>query len=144
VVVRAASAVPTRPTGWAALDRAIARIPSYHGTGARWLAVSADGYWGTADWNTGTIYVSPRVPANRLYDVAVHEWSHLLSVLPYRDANDGIAAMRAYFGGDGITGAERAADCMARLQGATWTHYTPCTDARWRAGAARLLRGERL
>jgi len=40
--------------------------------------------------------------------------------------------------------AERAADCMAKLQGASYTHYTPCLDHGWRRAAARLLAGQRL
>ncbi len=84
------------------------------------------------------------MPQHRLYDVAVHEWSHVLSLVAYDgDARAGMAGMNAYFGGSGMTGAERAADCMSVLQGAAWTNYTPCRDARWRAGAARLLRGEK-
>jgi hypothetical protein len=33
---------------------------------------------------------------------------------------------------------------MAILQGANWTHYTSCSSARWRAGAAQLVAGHRL
>ena len=33
---------------------------------------------------------------------------------------------------------------MARILGATWTHYTPCSDAHWRAGARTLLSRHRL
>jgi hypothetical protein len=136
---------PAGPTSWAALNRAIARIPTYHGTGARWVVYSDDGYWGTADWKRNVIYVGPQVPEKRLYDVAVHEWSHLLSAAAYGgDTNALVAATAKWFGGSGLTGAERAADCMAVLQGATWTHYTRCTDARWRAGADRLLHLRRL
>ena len=91
------------------------------------------------------LYVSPDVPRNRLYDVAVHEWSHELSVLDYNgDVDAATQAMNSWFGGTGLTGAERAADCMAILQGATWTHYTTCTDSRWRAGAKLLVSGQPL
>jgi hypothetical protein len=133
---------PAGPTSWPELNRAIARIPNYHGTGARWVVFADDGHWGTVDWSLSAVYVSPRVPLGRLYDVVVHEWSHLLSVRPYGgDVHRALAAMNAYFGGSDLTGAERAADCMAVLQGAAWTHYTSCQDGRWRVGAARLLRG---
>jgi hypothetical protein len=133
------------PTSWSALNRAIASIPSYRPGTVRWVISSRDGHWGTADWNSAVIYISPDVPSNYLYDVAVHEWSHELSVLDYdADVNAAVTAMNRYFGGSGLTGAERAADCMAIVQGATWTHYTPCTDANWRAGAVRLIHGERI
>jgi hypothetical protein len=142
---RSASPVPTGPTGWAALDTAIARIPSYRPGGARWVISGRYGHWGTADWYRDTLYVSPTVPTGYLYDVAVHEWSHELSVLDYdADVSAAVSAMNRYFGGSGLVGAERAADCMAILQGATWTHYTSCTSAQWRAGAAVLLRGGRV
>ena len=129
---------PTGPTGWAALDSAIARIPTYRAGTARWLV-------GTADWYHATIYVSPSVPSSQLFNVVVHEWSHELSVLDYDgDVAAATRAMNATFGGGGLIGAERAADCMAVLQGATWTHYTACTDAGWRAAAAKLVAGRRL
>jgi roadblock/LC7 domain-containing protein len=126
------------------LNSAIARIPSYRG-GTIWRVSRKYGSWGTADWYHDTIYVSPSVPSNRLYDVAAHEWSHELSVLDYAgDVDAAVAAMNATFGGSGLTGAERAADCMAILQGATWTHYTSCHDSNWRHAAATLIAGRRL
>ena len=133
------------PTSWSALNRAIARISTYRPGIARWAVSRRYGYWGTADWYHAVLYISPAVPSQYVYDVAVHEWSHELSVLDYDgDVSTATAAMSRYFGGRGLTGAERAADCMAVLQGATWTHYTRCTDMRWRDGAARLVRGEQL
>jgi hypothetical protein len=133
------------PTGWAALDAAIARIPTYRGGAAMWVVSNKYGYWGTADWYHDVLYVAPGVPTDRLYDVAVHEWSHELSVLDYAgDVDAAVRAMNATFGGSGLEGAERAADCMAVLQGATWTHYTSCADATWRHAAAKLVAGDRL
>jgi hypothetical protein len=141
----AATRAPSGPTTWAALDAAIARIPGNAALTARWVVSNRYGHWGTADWYHDTLYVSPSVPSGYLYDVAVHEWSHELSVLDYAgDVGDAVTAMNRYFGGSGLVGAERAADCMARLQGATWTHYTSCSSTRWRAGARVLLRGRRL
>jgi hypothetical protein len=135
----------TSPTGWAPLDAAIARIPSYRPGAAIWLVSNRFGHWGTADWYHATLYIAPDVPVDRLYDVAVHEWSHELSVLDYDgDVATAVKAMNAVFGGSGLDGAERAADCMAKLQGASWTHYTPCLDHDWRRAAARLLAGQRL
>jgi hypothetical protein len=128
-----------------AFTSSIARIPGDGPAGAHWVVSNAYGSWGTADWYHGTVYVSPHVPQARLYDVVVHEWSHLLSVQAYGgDVDAAVRAMNAYYGGSGLTGAERAADCMAIAQGATWTHYTPCADSRWQAGAARLVAGARL
>lgn len=127
------------------LDQAVARIPGDGAKDATWLLQAKDGFWGTADWYHNVVWVSPRVPANRVYDVAVHEWSHLKSVKAYGGNVDAaVNAMNTYFGGSGLDGAERAADCMARLDGATWTHYTSCQNGRWRAGAARLLAGQQL
>jgi len=54
------------------------------------------------------------------------------------------AAMNSYFGGSGLVGAERAADCMALRLGAAWTHYSSSDDAHWLAGADRLLQGQAL
>ena len=129
------------PTKWSALNAAIARIPSYHAGGARWI-VKDTGWWGTADWYADTIYISPSVPDSKLYDVAVHEWSHLLSVRAYDDVHAAAVAMRAFFGGS--NGPEAAADCMAKLQGANYLHYTQCNNATWIAGAKLLLAGKRL
>jgi hypothetical protein len=129
----------------AAFAAAVARIPGYTPADARWVVSDAYGSWGTADWYRAVVYVSPRVPQARLYDVAVHEWSHLLSVRTYAgDVDQAVAAMNAYYGGSGLAGAERAADCMALLLGARWTHYTTCSTPGWRTGADRLLKGERL
>jgi len=128
-----------------ALDAAVARIPTYRAGTVRWVVSRAYAFWGTADWYHGVLYVSPDVPRSKLYDVAVHEWSHELSVLDYAgDVAAATRAMNAWFGGSGLTGPERAADCMAILQGASWTHYTTCTNAHWRTGARLLVTGQRL
>lgn len=138
--------VRTSASSWSATFAAsIARIPGYPPGSAQWVVSDAYGSWGTTDWYQGTIYISPRVPQDRLYDVVSHEWSHLLSVAAYGgDVQAATAAMNRWFGGSGLTGAERAADCMARQLGARWTHYTNCQDGRWRAGAARLVQKEQL
>jgi hypothetical protein len=133
------------PTGWSALNAAIARIPTYRSGAARWVVSNKYDFWGTADWYHDVLYVAPGVPVAKLYDVAVHEWSHELSVLDYAgDVAGATRAMNRAFGGHGLTGAERAADCMAILQGARWTHYTTCTNGAWRAAAAKLVAGHRL
>ena len=133
------------PTKWKALNAAIARIPTYHRGDARWVVSNKYDYWGTADWYHDVLYVDPDVPVARLYDVAAHEWSHELSVLDYGGrVNRAKRAMNRYFGGHGLVGAERAADCMALEQGAVWTHYTTCRNVHWRAGARRLVNGKHL
>jgi hypothetical protein len=149
--VQSASASRPRPqvrpalTMQQRLAQAIARIPGYRTAEVAWQLQANDGHWGTADWYHDVIWISPRVPANRLYDVVVHEWSHVKSVQDYGGNVDvAVGEMNRYFGGSGLTGAERAADCMARVAGAHWTHYTPCNNSSWRAGAARLLAGGKL
>src|SRR5947209_7365331 len=77
---RPATPALTGPTSWRSLDAAIARIPSYRPGTSRWVVSSRYGHWGTADWYHDTLYISPSVPPGYLYDVAVHEWSHELSV----------------------------------------------------------------
>jgi len=138
-------AAPARTSYSSALNNAIARIPTYRAGTVRWVVSRAYAFWGTADWYHGVLYVSPDVPRSKLYDVAVHEWSHELSVLDYAgDVTTATKAMNAWFGGSDLVGAERAADCMSILQGATWTHYTTCTNAHWRAGARLLVSGKPL
>jgi len=139
------AATTTGPTGWHVLDRAVARIPNYRPGIVRWVISSRFGHWGTTDWYHATLYISPTVPRSYVYDVAVHEWSHELTVLDYDgDVAAATAATNRSFGGAGLVGEERAADCMAVLQGASWTHYTSCASAQWRESARRLLRGEQL
>ena len=125
------------------LDQAVARIPGYPAGGARWVLEAKDGFWGTADWHRGTIYISPRVPASRMYDVVVHEWAHLLTAKVYGgDVQLAKLSTNRFFGGSGLTGAETAADCIARQLGAAWTHYTKCSNPAWHAGAAQLVAGQ--
>jgi hypothetical protein len=142
---RPAATYVSGPTHWSALNGAIARIPTYRSGAAHWVVSTKYDFWGTADWYHDVLYVDPSVPVDKLYDVAVHEWSHELSVLDYSgDVVAATRAMNATFGGHGLTGPERAADCMSILQGATWTHYTTCSNAAWRAAAARLVAGKTL
>lgn len=135
----------TGPTDWLALNQAIGRIPTYDRSAVTWVVSRDYDFWGTADWYNAVLYVNPDVPRDRLYDVAVHEWSHELSVRDYDgDVRRAKRAMNRFFGGHHLVGAERAADCMAILQGAVWTHYTQCRDRHWRHGARRLVDGRRL
>lgn len=142
-VVRRAAAAPLSPQQ--RMMQAVGRIPGSQAETAHWVLSSSYGHWGTADWYNNTVYVSPSVPSARMYDVVVHEWSHLLSVRDYAGNVDAAtAAMNGWFGGSDLVGAERAADCMALQLGASWTHYTSCNDAHWRAGAARLVAGQQV
>src|SRR3954447_4039488 len=110
VAHRATPPAPSGPTSWAALNTAISRIPTYHAGTSRWIVSGRYGHWGTTDWYHDTLYISPAVPVDRLYDVAVHEWSHELSVLDYRgDVDAAVNAMTRYFGGGGPPGGPRAA-----------------------------------
>jgi hypothetical protein len=133
------------PTSWAALNRAISRIPNYRPGVATWSITTRFGHWGTTDLGNGRVYISPTVPAARLYSVVAHEYGHALVSKNWgwnwRAAD---AALNRWFGGRTPSARERAADCMARVQGATWTHYTTCTSTRWRQGARTLLAGKRL
>jgi hypothetical protein len=127
------------------LMRAVDRIPGYRDGEAKWVLSTDWGHWGVADLYNGIAYVSPTVPRDRLYDVVAHEWSHLLMIKAYDgDVRAALAAANRYFGGSDLMGAERAADCMARILGATWTHYTSCSNASWREGARRLVSRQRL
>jgi hypothetical protein len=127
------------------LNQAISRIPNYRPGVATWTVTARFGHWGTTDLGNGRVYISPTVPASRLYSVVAHEYGHALASKNWgwnwRAAD---AAMNRWFGGGALSARERAADCMARVQGATWTHYTICTSTRWRQGARTLLAGRRL
>jgi hypothetical protein len=127
------------------LDRAVAALPNFRTGDAVFVLKPGLGSWGLTDMGAGIVYVSPTVPANRMYSVVAHEWGHVLSAKPYKpDVMAGVTAMNAWFGGSGLTGAERAADCIARILGATWTNYTACNDAHWRDGARKLLAHQQL
>lgn len=133
------------PAAPASLAEAVARIPGSQAETAHWVSRAYAGRWGATDWYANTIYISPRTPPSRLYSVVVHEWSHLLQVRAYDgDVGAAVRAMNRHFGGTGVTGAERGADCMTLLQGGTWTNYTSCSDPDWRQAAQRLLRGQPL
>ena len=152
-VVKAPSAKPRtagrakRPQAAAhstSLGQAVSRIPGYGAhRRTRWVLTGKYGHWGATDLASGTVYISPSVPASRLDAVVRHEWAHVLQIRVYGSASATISGLNAYFGGSGMTGVERAADCMALQLGATWTNYTSCSSASWQRGAAHLLAGRR-
>jgi hypothetical protein len=133
------------PTSWAVLNQAIARIPNYRSGVATWLVTGRYGRWGATDLANGDIYLSPNIPTSKLYSVATHEYAHARAFYNYgwnqQAAN---LALNQWFGGGVVTARERAADCMAIAQGATWTNYTSCQNAHWRQGGRILLAGRRL
>lgn len=154
VVTSSASKLPTvttpakivrGPTSWTLLNQAIARIPNYRSGVATWVVTNRYGHWGATDLANGDIYISPSIPASKVYAVASHEYAHARTLYNYgwnlRAAN---TALKSWFGGGDVTARERAADCMAVALGATWTNYTSCPNAHWRQGSRILLAGRRL
>ena len=133
------------PTSWSLLNQAIARIPNYQTGVATWMVTNRYGHWGATDLANGDIYISPNIPASKVYAVALHEYAHARTLYNYgwnlRVAN---VALNTWFGGGDVTARERAADCMAIAEGATWTSYTSCQNAHWRQGSRILLAGQRL
>jgi hypothetical protein len=143
--VQLALASARRPTSWPGLKKAIHRIPKYRKGVATWTVSARYGHWGMEFPDTGRIYISPKVPSNRLYDVAAHEYAHARTYYNYgRNYRAADAAMNRWFGGGVARAREVAADCMAITQGAKWTNYTRCKNAHWRAGGKTLLAGKRL
>ena len=134
------------PTHDDRLNHAIWRIPGHQPTVLpHWIAHTYSGHWGTTDWYHDRIYISQDVPDAYLYSVVAHEWSHIKQVSDYGwDVNATVQSLDEHFHASGLDGPEYAADCMAILQGATWTDYTSCTNHHWRHMARRLLAGHRL
>ncbi|WP_460460158.1 hypothetical protein [Angustibacter peucedani] len=127
------------------LQAAVARIPGYaQHRPAVWVMSTKYGNFGVTDWFHNTVYVNPRVPASLLDDVVRHEWGHVLSVRAYGGSVPAtISGLDRTFGGSGLTGAERAADCVATVLGADWRHYTSCSSRAWQRSARDLLAGRR-
>ena len=139
-------AATKRPTEWRALNKAIHRIPHYRtGVVASWTVTARYGHWGTEFPRSGRVYISPNVPYNRLDYVVFHEYAHARAYANWgRNQKAADAAMDRWFDGGVPRAREVAADCMAIVQGAKWTGYSRCKNARWRAGARTLLAGKRL
>jgi hypothetical protein len=143
-VTHASAPVPSRAhTGWAALDDAINHIRTYYPGIATWHVVDK-GAWGATDLGTGDIYIAPRTPVDKLLSVVEHEYMHALTGHMYGGYYSAQAVADRLFGQSGEMGLEIEADCMARVDGATWTWYTACTNPAWRATAAALLTGRKL
>jgi hypothetical protein len=80
--VRHAAVRRTRPVVTAArrsvsfqevVMRAVSRLPGYRTGDAVWSITPSFGHWGIADLYGGVVYLSPRVPTDRVYDVVAHE-----------------------------------------------------------------------
>lgn len=139
----ATHAAGSSSTGWAALDAAISRIPYYVAGVARWH-VADKGAWGMTVFATGDIYIAPRTPADKLVSVVKHEWAHALTSRIYGGFVGATAAADRHFAQSGVPAFEVEADCMALVEGATWTWYSSCGNAHWRADALALLQSRRL
>lgn len=136
--VRPVAPVTREHTGWPALDAAIQRIPHYYPGIAHWH-VADRGAWGATQLDTGDIWIAPRTPLEDLYSVAVHEYGHAITGHLYGGFYPAQNAADALFGQQGEYGLEVEADCMARVEGATFTNYTPCANNTWRAYARVLV-----
>ena len=135
----------TGPTSWLSLDAVIASLPKTLSAPIVWTAPASASHWGTTSFEKRSIEISQTVPLDKLYSVAVHEWSHMKSTDVWAgDVPTAFDRLRAVFGGTSSDGVEISADCMARVLGATWTNYTACDNQAWRAAAAKVLNGERV
>ena len=116
-------------------------LPQVDPGGAATWVFERNGSWGASDGHT--IWIDPDIPPADRFSVLVHEYSHVLQVRVYGSLDESVAAMSALIGGSpsDVTGNESAADCMALMQGATWTNYG-CDDA-LRPAAAAILAGHR-
>lgn len=121
------------------------RIPGYRpGVVSQWVWSDRYGHWGATNLGTREVTISPRVPSGLLYPVVVHEYSHALVLWLYGSSAAADAALVRTFGGYAALARERAADCMAIVQGAWWTNYTSCSSPSWRQAAASLVAGRRI
>lgn len=127
-----AGATPPKSRGcdWKShLDRATA------GRSARWI-VRDTGAWGRAEVPGERIWIAPRTPCDKVYSVAVHEWTHHMQGVVYGDWGVVLRELAPY------GGPEVVADCGAVLLGATWIKYG-CTHQLSRHAAALILDGQR-
>lgn len=105
------------------------------GRAANWT-LKDTGAWGRTEVPGNTIWIAPRTPCDKVYSVAVHEWTHHMQGVVYGDYRAAKRAMARY------GGLEIVADCGALLLGATWINYG-CPGGASKAAAAAILRGER-
>ncbi len=105
------------------------------GRPAEWIILDT-GAWGRAEVPGNRIWIAPRTPCDKVYSVAVHEWTHHMQGHVYRDWPE-VERELAPYGGP-----EMVADCGALLLGATWIKYG-CPGRLATDAAAAILRGER-
>ncbi|WP_034268573.1 hypothetical protein [Haloechinothrix halophila] len=105
------------------------------GRPADWI-IADTGAWGRAEVPGDRIWIAPRTPCDKVYSVAVHEWTHHMQGHVYRDWDE-VERELAPYGGP-----EMVADCGALLLGATWIKYG-CPGQVSTDAAAAILRGER-
>lgn len=128
------TAAPTRPNpdrcDWHAnLERATAGRP------IDWI-IADTGAWGRAEVPGNRVWIAPRTPCDKVYSVAVHEWTHHMQGVVYRDWGVVMRELAPY------GGPEVVADCGALLLGATWIKYG-CSAQESRDAAAAILSGQR-
>lgn len=100
-----------------------------------WIILDT-GAWGRAEVPGTRIWIAPRTPCEKVYSVAVHEWTHHMQGVVYGDWGVVQRELATY------GGAEAVADCGALLLGATWIKYG-CKSQRASDAAFAILRGER-
>lgn len=102
------------------------------------------GYTGTADWYNNAILLSSKVPSYRLNYVVAHECAHLKQYKVYRGNVPALKKkMNSIYGGSGLTGVERNADCITRKWGYKQYYYTnSCGGARGKAAQA-IIKGKK-
>lgn len=100
-----------------------------------WI-IQDTGAWGRAEVPGTRIWIAPRTPCDKVYSVAVHEWTHHMQGVVYRDWGVVMRELAPY------GGPEIVADCGALLLGATWIKYG-CTSQESTEAAAAILQGLR-
>ena len=110
-----------------------ALLPQVDPTGAGTWIFERNGGLGASDGKN--IYIDPNVPSDKQFSVMVHEYSHVLQAQVFGSLSAAADAL------GGMSGVECSADCMAIMQGATWTNYG-CPDD-LRAAATAILAGQR-
>lgn len=100
-----------------------------------WIILDT-GAWGRAEVPGTRIWIAPRTPCDKVYSVAVHEWTHHMQGVVYGDWGVVMRELAPY------GGPEVVADCGALLLAATWIKYG-CTSQESSEAAAAILQGLR-
>lgn len=100
-----------------------------------WIILDT-GAWGRAEVPGNRIWIAPRTPCDKVYSVAVHEWTHHMQGVVYGDWRLVTRELAPY------GGAEVVADCGALILEATWIRYG-CVAQESRDAASAILRGIR-